>query len=141
MRDRAIDVPTAISDLQQHIFELAEVDTDQYYLGRETFSADQPTLYAKTTSYDRTTYHGQVCSLAPEQSMVTVQLHPDDFQAVEKAGWGFRQDQPTKPWLLAPKRSSTAIRTVVFAPRHEEELKVVKDIISAAAWWVKGTDS
>jgi NOL1/NOP2/fmu family ribosome biogenesis protein len=135
------ETDTAISRLQQHVVELAEQDMDQYYLGHETYISDKTTLYARTRGYQQTTYHGQVCCVTPEQSTVSVELHPEDFQTVVQAGWVVPQLQSSKSWLSTSPRSSTATKTMVFAPRHEGELEVVKDIISAAAWWVKGVDS
>ncbi|KAI0200569.1 hypothetical protein F4808DRAFT_428339 [Astrocystis sublimbata] len=57
-------------------------------------------------------------------------LHPEDSKRVIEAGWGERHPFCTVPVEL----------NIIYAPRHEGELQVVRQILQAAVWYGTGGD-
>jgi len=61
-----------------------------------------------------------------------ISLHPLDAALVIKQGWGQMHPLAGRgPWV--PR-----CFVMVYGPRDEQELQVVKEIIKAGAWWVGG---
>jgi hypothetical protein len=59
-------------------------------------------------------------------------LHPLDAKLVIEQGWGERHPLAGRgPWV--PRGF-----VMVYAPRDEDEVSIVMDIVRAGAWWVGG---
>lgn len=113
----------------------------QCYLGRSAFKNNNTALFARTTGYSRTKYHGEICHAHPNDGSMHLNLHPADIKTVVEAGWGERHPLARENWwwnLICPVPAGL---TLVYSPRDEKELEVMKDVIKAAAWWMSGVDS
>jgi hypothetical protein len=113
----------------------------QCYLGRSTFKNNNTALFARTTGYSRTKYHGEICHAHPNDGSMHLNMHPADIKTVVEAEWGERHPLAGENWwwnLICPVPAGL---TLVYSPRDEKELEVMKDVIKAAAWWMSGVDS
>ena len=113
----------------------------QCYLGRSTFKNNNTALFARTTGYSRTKYHGEICHAHPNDGSMHLTMHPADIKIVVEAGWGERHPLARDNYwwnLICPVPAGL---TLVYSPREEKELDVMKDVIKAAAWWMSGVDS
>jgi hypothetical protein len=113
----------------------------QCYLGRSTFKNNNTALFARTTGYGRTKYHGEICHAHPNDGSMHLNLHPADIKIIMEAGWGERHPIARDNYLWNLICPVPAGLTLVYSPREEKELEVMKDIIKAAAWWMSGVDS
>jgi hypothetical protein len=64
-------------------------------------------------------------------------LHPADAAIVILRGWGERHPLSSGGWLA---RFVPQGFVMVYAPRTEEEVQIVRKIVAAAVWWVGGVD-
>lgn len=64
-------------------------------------------------------------------------LHPADARIMIEAGWGERHPLARGGWL---ERFVPRGFVMVYAPRTQEEIFVVLQLVRAAAWWVGGDD-
>jgi len=55
------------------------------YLGRSTFNT---AIFARSTGYSRTKYHGAICHAHPNDGGIHLNIHPADIKTVVEAGWG-----------------------------------------------------
>ncbi|KAL4964578.1 uncharacterized protein BDV14DRAFT_76356 [Aspergillus stella-maris] len=91
------------------------------------------------TTNHRMTCNGEVCHSHPSDGSLHLTLHPADIKLVLERGWAQRHPLATDNWWWGP-RSVPRGFVMVYAPRSEEEVKVVGEIIRAAAWWVGGKE-
>jgi hypothetical protein len=77
----------------------------------------------------------EVCHAHPSDGSLHLTLHPADAAAVMRARWGERHPLGSGGWLswFVP-----AGFILVYAPRDEDEVRVVMRIVGAAVWWVGG---
>ena len=68
-------------------------------------------------------------------------MHPADVKTVVEAGWGERHPFARENWWWNLICQVPARFTLLYGPRDEKELEVMKDVIKAAAWWMSGVDS
>jgi Family of unknown function (DUF5519) len=80
---------------------------------------------------------GEACHAHPSDGSLHLTLHPEDEAVVLKSGWGELHPLSRGGWLtrFVPQRFM-----MVYAPRDEEELELVLEIVRAAVWWVGGVD-
>lgn len=64
-------------------------------------------------------------------------LHPADAKTVLEAGWGERHPIARGGWF---ERFVPGGFVMVYAPRDDNEIKAVLQIVRAAAWFVGGGD-
>ncbi|KAL4945887.1 hypothetical protein BDV06DRAFT_209193 [Aspergillus oleicola] len=91
------------------------------------------------TTNHRITCNGEVCHSHPSDGSLHLTLHPADIKVVLERGWAQRHPLATDNWWWG-LRSVPRGFVMVYAPRNEEELRVVGEIIRAAAWWVGGKE-
>ncbi len=123
------------------IVDFARTNDSQCYLGRSTFKNNNTALFARTTGFSQTKYHGEICHAHPTDGSMHLNMHPADVKIVVEAGWGELHPlaRPSYWWnLICPVPAGL---TMIYSPRDEKELKILKDIIRAAAWWMSGVDS
>lgn len=65
-------------------------------------------------------------------------LHPHDAALVISSGWGERH--PLAGRQIFGKRLLPSGFVMVYAPRTEEQVAVLMEIVRAGAWWVGGVD-
>lgn len=80
---------------------------------------------------------GEVCHAHPSDGSMHLTLHPADAAIVILRGWGERHPLSSGGWLA---RFVPQGFCMVYAPRNEAEVEVVRKIVAAAVWWVGGVD-
>ena len=123
------------------IVDFARTNQSQCYLGRSTFKNNNTALFARTAGFTQTKYHGEICHAHPDDGSMHLNMHPADVKVVVEAGWGELHPlaRPNYWWnLICPVPAGL---TMVYSPRDEKELEVMKIILRAAAWWMSGVDS
>jgi len=85
----------------------------------------------------RRTCGGEICHAHPSDGSLHLTLHPADAKVMLEAGLGERHPLARGGWL---ERFVPGGFVMVYAPRDEEELDVVLELVRAAAWWVDGKD-
>lgn len=65
-------------------------------------------------------------------------LHPHDAALIISSGWGERH--PLAGRLIFGKRLLPSGFVMVYAPRTEEQVGVLVEIVRAGAWWVGAVD-
>jgi hypothetical protein len=118
------------------------------YLGRSTFEDGNITLFARHRVFDHTKYYGEILNADSFDGFMSTTLHPSDVRTVIEKGWGQRHPLSGRraSWLLrllgqAHATPTPSSRVVLYAPRSQEDLEAVEQIINAAVWWVGGIDS
>jgi hypothetical protein len=120
------------------------------YLGRSTFETHNKgednnnstaTLFARCRTYSGTKYFGEICRSYPEDGSMHLKLHPADVKMVLESGWGERQPPAMTNWWWKCLTGAPTGDTLIYAPRSEQELAAVTEIIRAAVWWVGKHDS
>jgi len=79
----------------------------------------------------------EICHAHASDGSMHLALHPADAQLVIRQGWGQRHPLGRGGWMswFVP-----AGFMMVYAPRNDAELEVVKQIVAAACWWIGGVD-
>ena len=103
--------------------------------GTSCFEKHGPGLFS--TFPLRRTCRGEICHAHPSDGSLHLTLHPADAKLVLEAGWGERHPLARGGWL---ERFVPGGFMMMYAPRNEEEVDVVAELIQAAAWWVGGED-
>lgn len=80
---------------------------------------------------------GEVCHAHPSDGSMHMTLHPADIKIILEKGWGERHPLARGGWC---RRFVPREFMLVYAPRNQEEIELVMEIISAAVWWVSGVD-
>lgn len=118
------------------------------YLGRSTFEEGNITLFARHRVFDHTKYYGEILNADKLDGFMSTKLHPSDVRTVIERGWGQRHPLSSRhaSWFLRLLGQDQAIpapgcRVVLYAPRSQEDLEQIEQIIKAAVWWVGGIDS
>ncbi|KAK5054662.1 hypothetical protein LTR84_001554 [Exophiala bonariae] len=118
------------------------------YLGRSTFEDGNITLFARHRVFDHNKYYGEILRADNIDGFLSMTLHPNDVRTIIEKGWGQRHPMSSRSasWLLHLQGQTQAYptpssRVVLYAPRSQEDLEAVEQIIHAAVWWVGGIDS
>ncbi|KXJ95815.1 hypothetical protein Micbo1qcDRAFT_157896 [Microdochium bolleyi] len=83
------------------------------------------------------TCQGEIVHVHNSDFAMHMNLHPEDAKEVLAKGWGQRHPLTAQRWLKMPVPENF---TMVYAPRSEDELKIVCRIIQAAGYWVMAED-
>jgi hypothetical protein len=75
-------------------------------------------------------------------------MHPADVGVVLESEWGGRHPLARADWwwllwfvrLWGGRPPVPEELVLIYAPRNDEEVEVVKKMVRAAAWWVTGVD-
>lgn len=89
------------------------------------------------TSPKRRTCGGEIVHAHPSDGSMHLTLHPADAKVMLENGWGERHPLARGGWL---ERFVPGGFVMVYAPRTEEEVDVVMEIVKAAIWWVGGAE-
>ncbi|KAL5333444.1 hypothetical protein BJX70DRAFT_403553 [Aspergillus crustosus] len=92
-----------------------------------------------TTHNHRITCNGEVCHSHPSDGSLHLTLHPADVKLVLERGWGQRHPLARDSWWWVTRIVPTGF-VMIYAPRNEDEVKVVGEIIRAAGGWVSGKE-
>ena len=99
-------------------------------------SSPSPSL---TSSHSMLVQRNPTCGIPPEiahmhdsEGSLHLTLHPRDAAIVIERGWGERHPLAGR-WLLEGFM-------MIYAPKGEDELATVMEIVRAAAWWVGGVE-
>ncbi|KAF2842184.1 hypothetical protein M501DRAFT_903468, partial [Patellaria atrata CBS 101060] len=123
----------AYQQLCDAVSQFAREKNNQMKLGTSCFEKNSTGLFS--TSPIALTCNGEICHAHPSDGSLHLTLHPADVAIVLEKGWGERHPLAKGGWL---SRFVPNFFIMVYAPRDEEELEVVKEIICAAAWYVGG---
>lgn len=85
----------------------------------------------------RRTCRGEICHAHPSDGSLHLTLHPADAKTMLEAGWGERHPLAKGGWF---ERFVPGGFVMIYAPRDNQELEVVMEIVRAAAWWVGGEE-
>jgi hypothetical protein len=124
-------------DLRAAILGLAEVNKTKLRHGTSCLEKHGPGLFALTTINRSRHCNGEVCHAHPSDGSIHLTLHPKDAAIVLQQAWGERHPLSSGGWLA---RFVPVGFVMVYAPRDEEEVKIVMGIVKAAVWWVGGVD-
>ena len=135
--------------LRNLIIEVPKTYPQSTYLGRSTYEPSSPTsLFARHRVFDETKYLGEIISANAEDGFIHSSLHPSDVKTVIEKGWGQRHPLSGRltsrlTGLVDGNQPSpiAGSKVLLYAPRNDEDLEVIKHIINAAVWWVGGIDS
>ncbi|KAL4886472.1 hypothetical protein BJY04DRAFT_73606 [Aspergillus karnatakaensis] len=94
---------------------------------------------ANTSHNHRITCNGEVCHSHPSDGSLHLTLHPADVKLVLERGWGQRHPLARDSWWWVTKIVPTGF-VMIYAPRNEDELRVVAEIVRAAGGWVSGKE-
>ncbi|KAL2865449.1 uncharacterized protein BJX67DRAFT_185804 [Aspergillus lucknowensis] len=99
-----------------------------------------PTLHPELQSHKhRITCNGEVCHSHPSDGSLHLTLHPADVRLVLERGWGERHPLARDDWWWVTRFVPPGF-VMIYAPRGEDELECVLEIIRAAVWWVGGKE-
>jgi hypothetical protein len=129
--------PAIFQDLRAAILGLAETNKTKLRHGTSCLEKHGPGLFALTPINRSRHCNGEVCHAHPSDGSIHLTLHPKDAAIVLQQAWGERHPLSTGGWL---SRFVPAGFVMVYAPRDEEEVKIVMGIVKAAVWWVGGID-
>ncbi|KAK4147731.1 uncharacterized protein C8A04DRAFT_24280 [Dichotomopilus funicola] len=77
--------------------------------------------------------NGEVCHIHSSDRSLHLNLHPDDIREVLEKGWGQRHPMAWEGMLVRSPVPRTFM--MIYAPRDENDLKIVGRIIEAAIWY------
>ncbi|KAF3035005.1 hypothetical protein E8E12_004514 [Didymella heteroderae] len=80
---------------------------------------------------------GEICHAHPSDGSLHLTLHPADAKIMLESGWGERHPLAKGGWF---RRFVPREFVLIYAPRTEEDLNVVMQIVAASIWWVSGVD-
>jgi len=83
------------------------------------------------------TCQGEIVHVHNSDYAMHMNLHPEDAKEVLAKGWGQRHPLTAQRWFKMPVPKNF---TMIYAPRSQDELKVVCRIIQAAGHWVMDKD-
>ncbi|KAM5355988.1 hypothetical protein ACJ41O_002634 [Fusarium nematophilum] len=86
----------------------------------------------------QTNCQGEICHVHDSDHSMHMCLHPDDIKEVLDKGWGQRHPLAWRSRFLKSPVSPDFV--MVYAPRDDEELQVVCNIIEAAIWYTVAED-
>ncbi|KAF2667287.1 hypothetical protein BT63DRAFT_480283 [Microthyrium microscopicum] len=121
--------------LRTNIAALANAHPKVLISKTSCFEKHGPGLFARTARNLTPHCNGEVCHAHPSDGSLHLTLHPADAAIVLRAGWGERHPLGSGGWL---SRFVPGGFVMVYAPRTEEEVAVVMQIVTAAVWWVGG---
>ncbi len=119
--------------LSSEIAKMADLHSERLCVGTSCFETHGTGLFSKTTL--NRTCNGEICHAHAIDGSLHMTLHPADAALILERGWGERHPLAKGGWLT---RFVPPTFLMVYAPRDELELKIVLEIIRAAAWWVSG---
>ncbi|KAI9738609.1 MAG: hypothetical protein M1834_008113 [Cirrosporium novae-zelandiae] len=127
--------PELYSALANHLHGLAETHPALLEEGTSCFEKHSCGLFSiceinKTCS-------GEIAHAHPSDGSMHTTLHPGDVKAVIENGWGERHPLSGAHRLLGCVPEGFVM---IYAPRSEDEIAIVGEIVRAAAWWVGGCE-
>lgn len=120
------------------IEELEKQRPENFFTGTSCFEKHSIALFSKILVDGRMTCNGEICHTHSSDGSLHLTLHSADIKIVLDQGWGQRHPLARDPgsWWWWLRLVPTGF-VLVYAPRDQTDLKVVADIIEAAAWWFK----
>ncbi|KAL2221113.1 hypothetical protein M432DRAFT_257378 [Thermoascus aurantiacus ATCC 26904] len=131
--------PAMYEALSAAIRNLAQSHPDRLFLATSCFEKHSTGIFCHPAFRHRPTCNGEVCHAHPSDGSMHLTLHPADVKLVIERGWGERHPLARESWWWRAKIVPPGF-VMVYAPRDEEELRCVMEIVRAAAWWVSGTE-
>jgi len=119
--------------LRSNLEYVAVVYNEQFYTNTSCFERNGLALFSRRPI--NATCNGEICHVHHSDRSLHMSLHPDDAKIFIEKGWAERHPLARGGWLKAyvPREF-----VMVYAPRDQNELDVVLQIIEAAVFWVCG---
>jgi len=114
---------------------LAAGSGSAWEVGTSCFEKHGMGLFSKSPAPLRRRCGREICHAHPSDGSMHMTLHPADVRAVLEAGWGERHPIARGGWF---ERFVPGGFVMVYAPRDQEEVETVLEIVRAAAWFVGG---
>ncbi|RSM16076.1 hypothetical protein CDV31_004693 [Fusarium ambrosium] len=86
----------------------------------------------------QTNCQGEICHVHDSDHSMHMCLHPDDIKEVLDKGWGQRHPLAWRSRFLKSPVSPDFV--MIYAPRDDEELQVICNVIEAAIWYTVAED-
>ncbi|KEQ99336.1 hypothetical protein AUEXF2481DRAFT_35239 [Aureobasidium subglaciale EXF-2481] len=124
MHEKLVDALHDIADANVHLLE-----------GTSCFEKHGTGLFSENPQ--RRTCGGEICHTHLSDGSMHLTLHPADAKVMLEAGWGERHPLARGGWL---ERFVPGGFVMIYAPRDDDELDVVLEIVRVAAWYVGGEE-
>jgi Family of unknown function (DUF5519) len=145
---------STFSDLEKLIHDYADRFPDELIVEKSFLEGHTIALKGRETELSKVrketiTFGHEICHPHRIDGSIHMIMHPEDVKTVIESGWGERHPLARADWwwsyyftkLLREKRAPVPETLVfVYAPRNENELAVVKELMRAAAWWITGVE-
>ena len=140
---------TTYKSLKTHLSSIADTHAHSHglYVDTSCFEKHSVGIFCAPGFCFRATCKGEVCHAHPSDGSLHLTLHPADVRVVLEKGWGQRHPMAREEegcwWWALVKRWYSAVPSgfvMSYAPRDEEEVAVVLEIVRAAVGWVSGKD-
>jgi hypothetical protein len=129
--------PEVFAALKDEILAMGKKWPRRLRHGTSCLEKHGPGLFALKPINQSRHCSGEICHAHPSDGSMHLTLHPADAAIVILRGWGERHPLSSGGWLA---RFVPQGFVMVYAPRTEEEVQIVRKIVAAAGWWVGGVD-
>lgn len=138
---------TTYEALTSHLASIVDTHAHSHGLYADTscFEKHSVGIFCAPGFCFRATCKGEVCHAHPSDGSLHLTLHPADVRVVLEKGWGQRHPMAREEegcwWWALVKRWYSAVPSgfvMIYAPRDEEEVAAVLEIVRAAVGWVSG---
>ncbi|KAK7427719.1 hypothetical protein QQZ08_005825 [Neonectria magnoliae] len=122
--------------LRRSMAKLADQNPNKFGIERSCLEKHGLALFARHPV--QTNCQGEICHVHDSDHSMHMCLHPKDIKSVLDKGWGQRHPLAWRSRLL--KSPVSADFVMIYAPRDDQELQVVCNIIEAAIWYTLAED-
>lgn len=125
--------PVAYKALLAALEAAATRNPGKLYTGISCFEKKGLSLFSRYPI--NATCKGEIVHVHHSDRAMHMNLHPDDAKLVIQRGWGQRHPLARGGWF---KQYVPREFMMVYAPRNQAELEVIRRIVQAAGYWVSG---
>ncbi|CCX06271.1 hypothetical protein FPQ18DRAFT_328980 [Pyronema domesticum] len=128
---------TIYETLSNRIKQLAVDFPEKLEIKVSAFEKHCAALFSRASGLEGTKGRGEVCHAHDSDGSMHMTLHPEDIKRVVEAGWGERHPLARGGFFC---RFVPQEFIMVYAPRTEEEVEIVMQIIYAGIGWISGEE-
>jgi len=129
--------PSVFANLKEKILNMGDRWPRRLRHGTSCLEKHGPGLFALQPINQTNHCSGEICHAHPSDGSMHLTLHPADAAVAILRGWAERHPLSSGGWLA---RFVPQGFVMVYAPRNEDEVEIVRKIVAAAVWWVGGVD-
>ncbi|KAL7266239.1 hypothetical protein RUND412_011223 [Rhizina undulata] len=119
--------------LSKRLRKVADEYPKRLKIAKSCFEKHCPGLFS--TKQINKTCNGEIAHAHPSDGSLHMTLHPADAKVIIEAGWGERHPLARGGWC---SRFVPVGFLMIYAPRTEEEVEIVMEIVNAGIGWVSG---